>query len=286
MKEVAASDNDVYGDGVSDFFYRIREEAFPRIEAASVPIYGFQNDEVRQDRTGILFRIADAYFILTAAHNLQAIIQARIPLCADFSVTHHVPIPIVEAEFQATEEGGRDVAAIRLPLSVVEEFPPERIFLTMADMDCKSQPTKGFYALFGFPNAWYRRVDDVQRTDPLAFVGSLYDGEMNPDAFFDPAVHIAMGFDQQAINALTHEEVTIPHINGLSGCGLWRIAPYSKAALTNWNPGKVRLVAIQHRWFSRRCYVQGTWIGHALDLIRDKYPTLQEAMRISYPRGY
>jgi hypothetical protein len=64
---------------ISDLFLRVRDKAFPHIESATVPIYGFQDDEVRHNRTGVLFRIADTHFILTAAHDLQTIVQAGIP---------------------------------------------------------------------------------------------------------------------------------------------------------------------------------------------------------------
>jgi len=162
-------------DTVRDFFHRVRVEAFPRIEAATVPIYGYQDNQVKQNRTGVLFRIADTHFILTAAHDLFGIIENHIPLYADFSRTHQAPIPIVESKFNGTEEeNGRDVAAIELPTSVVADLPENRRFLTMADLDMEAQPKKGIYAAFGFPTAWYRRVEDVQRTDPLAFLESPY----------------------------------------------------------------------------------------------------------------
>ena len=156
----------------------------------------------------------------------------------------------------------------------------------MADIDTEPQPTPGFYAAFGFPTEWYRKVEDVQRTDPLCFLGAIYEGERNPDAFFDPKVHIALTFEQDVVNAVTGEQRDLPRAFGLSGCGLWRIANYSKENIVAWNADKVRLVALQNRWFEQRQYVQGTWIIYALGLIRDSYPSLREAMKLSYPRGY
>ncbi len=269
------------------FFRRVNDEAFPHIDAATVPIYGFQDKQVKLDRTGVLFRIADSHFILTAAHGLQDIIQAGIPLLADFSTRHRIPIPLAKGQFCTTEEkGGRDVAAILIPPSVVADLPAHRRFLTMADVDTESQAKRGFYAVFGFPTAWYRRVEDVQRNDPLAFVASIYEGELNPDAFFDPKVHIALTFERSAINALTGEPRELPPVEGMSGCGLWRIANYSRKEIVAWSADKIRLVALQHRWFKQRQYIQGTWIAYALGLIRDTHPSLREAMKLSYPRGY
>ena len=99
----------------------------------------------------------------------------------------------------------------------------------MADVDTEPRPQNGLYLAFGFPNAWYQRVEDVQITDSLCFLGSIYDGELNPESFFDPAVYIALGFEQRCQNVFTQEEKILPEINGISGCGLWRLANYSSA---------------------------------------------------------
>jgi hypothetical protein len=274
-------------DTVREFLRRVRDEAFRLIEAATVPLYGFQDNQVKQDRTGILFRVANTHFILTAAHGLWQILGAEIPLLADFSMRHKVPIPLVQAKFwMSEEEDGRDIAAIEIPISVVADLSPQRQFLTMADVDTEPQPRPGFYAAFGFPTEWYRKVEDIQRTEPLCFLGAIYEGKLNPDAFFDPKVHLALTFEQDVIDALTGEQRQLPNAKGLSGCGLWRIANYSNADIVDWNAGKVRLVAIQHRWDDRRQYIKGTWITYALRLIWDEYPSLRDAMKLSYPKGY
>ena len=73
----------------------------------------------------------------------------------------------------------------------------------------------------------------------------------------------------------------------MSGCGLWRIANYSRKEMVAWSEiDKIRLVALQHRWFKQRQYIQGTWIAYALGLMRDTHRSLREAMKLSYPRGY
>ena len=275
-------------DEVLQFLARVRDEAFSSIEAATVPIYFFQNDKIGQNRTGVLFKIADTHFILTAAHQLQAILENNIPLCADFSRTHNVPIPLVEAKFHFTEEDkGRDVAAIELPQSVVDDFLPVRRFLTMADVDIKTNSTSGIYAAFGFPNAWFQ-TGEVTRSNPLSFLGAIYEDERNPSAFYDARVHLVVGFHRRSWSVFAQTEKLLPKLEGMSGCGMWRIIDYSKGNMDNWTPKKVRLVALQHRslMFNQNRYIQGTWMHYVLGLIWDQYPTLRDAMRICYPRGY
>ena len=56
--------------------------------------------------------------------------------------------------------------------------------------------------------------------------------------------------------------------------------------MIGWNADKIRLVAIQHSWDDRRQYIKGTWITYALRLIWECYPSLQEGMKLAYPKGY
>lgn len=45
------------------------------IDSVTVPIFCVQDEEVRHDRTGVLYRIADHRFLLTASHALREIVQ-------------------------------------------------------------------------------------------------------------------------------------------------------------------------------------------------------------------
>jgi hypothetical protein len=64
------------------------------------------------DRTGVLYRIGDRRFVLTAAHHLRGIVQHNIPIYISLNATDKMPLPLAEASFHTTEEDGRDVAAI------------------------------------------------------------------------------------------------------------------------------------------------------------------------------
>ena len=88
----------------------------------------------------------------------------------------------------------------------MEEFLAERQFLTLADLDTAPISKEGCYAVFGFPSAWFTKVDRVYRTEPLVYLASIYEGDRNPDSFFDSRVHIALQFDQRCRNVFTQEE--------------------------------------------------------------------------------
>ena len=102
---LTAGNGHVEDDQLRDFFRRVHDEVVPRIAAATVPIYGCQDNQVKLDRTGILFRLVDTHFILTAAHKLLKIVGYEIPLYADFGKTKRIPIPLVKATIP--RDGGR-----------------------------------------------------------------------------------------------------------------------------------------------------------------------------------
>jgi hypothetical protein len=98
-----------------DFFARLRAECLPRIEKVTVPFYGIQGNDLKRDRTGVLYKVAGHYFILSASHKLRTIVKNNIPLYIDRTDKRSLPISLAGAVFHGTEEKGRDVAAIRLP---------------------------------------------------------------------------------------------------------------------------------------------------------------------------
>jgi hypothetical protein len=108
-----------------EFFDSINSTYLPRIEKATVPILGVQNDRISHDRTGILYRIGGHHFVLTASHKLRQIVGNTIPLYLSLNTLGAEPLPLADARFHSTEEDGRDVAAIWLPLEVAQERLPK-----------------------------------------------------------------------------------------------------------------------------------------------------------------
>lgn len=260
-------------------------ESAGEIAKVTVPLYGLQDDEIKRDRTGVLYRIADHHFILTAAHGLRKIIQAHVPLYIRPARPDQEPIHLLDCRFHSTEERGRDVAVIRLTNRVVQDLPPHFEFLGHNRIDLRGEAKEGLYLLFGYPQEWPDLPKEgIHHTKAMVFASRPYTAERNPDAFFAADVHIALTFDRKAIDLDAQSEYSLPHPGGISGCGLWRAADWRTLAGATWSLGELRRVALQHRWFPNRNYVQGTRIKYALQLVVDNYPGLRERMRLIYPR--
>jgi len=208
-----------------DFFATINETCLRRIDRASVPVLGVQENEIRHDRTGILYRIADEHFVLTAAHKLHQIIEANIPLYLSMNKPGVMPLFLGKAKFHSTEDEGRDVAAIWLPPTTVREVAKHKDFLSHNQIDLNGAESGGPFLFFGYPMSWSGHVasEDYVVSQGLAFVTLPHDGPRLESAHYDQDVHMVLNFKRDAINCLQGGVDTLPKLHGISGCGIWQV---------------------------------------------------------------
>lgn len=265
---------------------RLEDNCRHHVDRVSVALYGLQNERVVRDRTGVLYRVADHHFILTAAHDLRGIVQNHIPLFL-LTDTRSDPIPLVDCKFHTTEvDDGRDVAAIKLSDDCVDAIGNARDFLPHSRVDL-CDDSDGFYLVFGYPEAWTTKSPQGEvSSQPLVFLTQCYDGKRHSTVFFDERVHIALRFETNAAEIRSGNAIRLPALSGISGCGIWRVGDCGGQTPSCWSPEQIRLVALQHRLMTVECgtYLQGTLIRYVLSLIRDNYPVLQPAMSLVYPR--
>lgn len=268
------------------FFERLREEILPGIERSSVPLYGAHDDNLIHDRTGVLYRIGDHYFILTAAHKLREYVKHNIPLCVDCCDYKSIPIPLGDSVFHTTVGDDRDVAAIRLPRNVVEDLQAHKEFLTHADIRLKDHSDQSFYVLFGYPRDWSGPTSHTSVLSmPLIYACRRYVGEIKATTIYDSNMHILLEFDRTAINVSESTEHQLPTPHGVSGCGIWKVADWTAEGYQKGRLSHPCLVALEHHWSRENKYVVGTWIGCVLALIQETYPDVAKAMELIYPRN-
>ena len=268
------------------FFDETNKSCLPQIDRFSVPILAVQDDRILHNRTGVLYRIANDYFVLTASHKLPETVNANIPLYLSMNKPGVVPIPLADAKFHSTEEVGRDVSAIWLPPETVEEIAKHKDFLSHNQIDLNGANSRGPFAFFGYPMDWSGHLvsDEYVRSLGLAFATFPHSGPMYEEAFFDPKLHVAMNFSRDGIQALTGKVDYLPKLHGISGCGVWQIGDMVDGELRPRNENTVTLVAIQHRWFPMHDYIQATRIGWALSYIAENFPGVRAPMEIAYPK--
>ncbi len=280
---------------VAALFKRFENEAGPICERATVAIYGLQNDRIIKNRTGVLFRIADVTFVLTASHELKEMVDGKIPILVSWD-GRKSPIPLIDAQFLTTEwesrvghkDVVRDVAAIRLSDSCAKEIiAGGQSPLTLRDVCVEQDRSPAFFMMHGLPNAWFRVGLKGPTCQPLRYVAGIWPKDHSKAATigYDPKVHLLLDLKRESFAPSLGRKVKLPGhsgIVGVSGCGIWRLC--GEQQLTSWNADQCKLVAIQHRFYEEPGYIHTTWIQHALERIFLEYPELKKATSIMYRR--
>jgi hypothetical protein len=267
------------------FFTDINEGCLRRVDRASVPLLGVQDEKIVHDRTGVLYRAGGHHFILSASHSLQKIVEHNIPLYVSMNRPGVMPIGLGPAKFSSTEEIGRDVSAIWLPPEIANEIAKYKDFLPHRQIDLEGADSRGPFAFFGYPMAWSGHViQDYIVSEGLVFLGFPHTGLRHKEALYDPKLHMVMGFERDAINELKGGIDRLPRLKGISGCGIWQVGDIEDKKAVARSTETVTLVGIQHTWYPDLNYVQGTKIRHALAFIQQNFPEVSPAMSIVYPK--
>lgn len=267
---------------------QIADWAAGAILISTVPIYCDDDSDWGLDlhRTGVLIRLGPERFILTASHHISRYLQDGTLLYTDISQHTGLPIPLDDCRFYGTEvddaSPDRDVAVIHLDPDAVSQFYPQRNFLSLADCGLSVKPAPALYLVAGYPWDWY------QMTPVAGGPAMLYFGNMETRSRMknvDPGLHLVLSIDGEWRRATDFEFVSdrAQEFQGMSGCGIWRVAPSTMVNPDSWDPSMVRLAAIQNRCQSD---LIGTWVKHAVDRIIADVPSLKSAIEIEYPPGY
>ena len=267
------------------------QETADFVQRHIVPMYLLGEGELKLERTGVLFQIAGYKFIITAAHNLRDYDPKEIIPCFAHAKETQFPIPFSEATFYYTESNEirsvRDIAAIKLTESQIENIPDYWQFLSMPQVGHDSEIDDSFYFVMGFPShqEWYAQ-ENWRDPKPLPYATRITNPESSK--IFDPKVHLALSFNRQAVPLASKDgsshPITLPRIQGMSGCGIWKVFP-AGIAPNNWNIRHVRLVGIQNRCKHDE-YILGTQIRWVLHRLVDDFPEIKNALQISYRSGY
>lgn len=259
-------------------------EAIPKMREACdedaksvLPVYGIQDGSPVQDRTGVLLAIADQGFLITAAHNLKQITDAKIPLYVTSPRPGQGGIQLV-GQLHATEEDTIDVAVVKLSdgtKAILDDAGAR--FLRVTDVDNQADARPALYLVRGYPY-------DCNHS-PMTYSTVLFQGEAPTDSEypFDERFHLLLDHSKY-LRGRGGAEFRSPQITGMSGCGIWRLTTKSPEELSTWTPDERRLVAIQTKC-KYGSFLKGTWIKHAFGLIYDRCPELRRVMSsLQFPR--
>jgi hypothetical protein len=272
-KMVEAADGVVRTTTLARTIEQMREAC--QDDARSVlPVYGIQFNKPVQNRSGVLIAIADQGFLVTAAHKLKAYTDASIPLYVTSPRRGEGGILLV-GELHATEDKKIDVAVVKMNCETKTRLDDAGArFLRVTDVDNTATATPAIYLVRGYP------LDC--NADPMTYSTVLYQGDTTTDSDypFDPAFHLLLDHSRD-LRWRGGQVAHSPRIEGMSGCGIWRLTTRPPSDLAAWSPDERRLVAIQNKC-KYGSFLKGTWIRHAFGLIYHRCPELRSVMSSLY----
>ena len=267
-------------------FGRVQAELLPTLRKASVPIYGWQGRQIL-DRTSVFVRIQDEHFLLTAAHGQLNEKAARIPLAIGWDDESESRILLEHFTIhKSSDEGTLDVAVIELPSNIAARLSKQYGPVLLREIEPTPTRRDGVFLLFGYPE---HSADADRFVEPLAvaFFSERYTGELdpiNPQIQFNPRAHLAIEIKRNAVHLENGEPIRLQKMQGVSGCGIWRVADSLESFVEHFQPAKVKLVAIQNVWHAGMGYGVGTWVYYAMEILFRSHPHLAPARKLVYPR--
>lgn len=242
--------------------------------------------------SGILLRVGDRHFLLSAAHVLDYGFYLHMPLVAQPNEDPEPPITldfvgrkssdpppgVAVTDLSLRDDDPLDISLAELTPDVSGQLAKRYRYLTLSDFDPTPLGKKdGVFVLYGFPQEMSVSDDHERKLDnwPLGYVTFPLNSE--PERR-DRNKEILLKYYLQGSGGRKNG-VTIPKPRGLSGCGIWRIAE-APIDLGNLRTEYIRLVGIQHRWRPDGNYIVGTSVIHFLDYLWGLYPDLHPALNM------
>jgi hypothetical protein len=246
---------------------------------STVPFFGAHDDyPLIQDRTGVLLRVADHFFLLTAVHELDQwfdlAAKALLPDATVFTSSG-------EVVYQDAAKRGPET--ISLTFGWCEFFDPEILDVAILELDAASvsrlggktfltindllllstpEPGEGNFILCGHP---FHLSHEVSPRIPTATA---------PVGWFETTLHDEIGRpDRDPNNLVLHlppeiKKVAGENIKGISGCGIWCVRYERGRVLFD----RAALVGIFHHFSKKGEWVRGTTLKYVLDTIVAHYP--------------
>jgi hypothetical protein len=283
-------------DSIRGCEYPESDEVFARIidgiasimSRSIVPIFRTVGDTEREPwATGVLFRIADKRFVITAAHVLHDIGEA----CLFAQESSVAPRAIFLRHCTYSVESKFDVLAWRLDDDDVASLG-DASFLNSYHFDCPIRRCEETFFAFGFPTRWVEPDPEPRKLNltPLAYVTQPFQGRTtgfvgNP-LFEDYSsdIHLLLNSSHTKSRGLQGNRFSLPEkFFGMSGCALWNVNPRG-IDWAQWTPEHAKIAAIQTGALRQHNIIKGTRIGVIGALLSHRYPELRPALQVMVRR--
>lgn len=273
------------------------------MEGATVAIVRGNNPCVAQHGTGILFAVAERYFVVTAGHVLIEARKIEADLGISSALRGFVATP---GPWIVSKNVGGTVEESMIDIALYELNPSQRaalggkVFLKLTDVAFEDNWETASFVLFGFPQML---CDSTTSEEQPVGLGALkfLTGQSRASTValerYDPIVHFLLDagdnglFDENgndtSLRGRAPHTVAIPlhsGLKGISGCPVWRLSKRGQAARPA-RPEHWLLVGVQTGTYTERKAIKVTKWRAVMELMQASYPDLKPALRLMLPRA-
>jgi hypothetical protein len=260
---------------------------------STVSIVLARNGIVEQFATGVLFRIGDQHWIVTAGHAIRTAIDENRSIGISTATGRFV---VARSQWMVTTgnqyccaEDPFDVAVCALTPEEVKNFSGN-CFLSLENVEFNDQSATSVYTLFGFPTAW--SVPSVGQSTPvqskgLQYTAFAFDEETNTFPDYQSRFHILIDANQSYLTTVDGNRTSFVDVqgqplefpkslHGLSGCGVWRVGDLD-VPIKDWRTEEAKLAALETGAFGEKAIVATRWVA-VTTLIHSAYPNCRSVI--------
>jgi hypothetical protein len=230
--------------------------------------------------SGVLLKIAEAGFVLSAAHVLDGAHHAQVVLGGYAGALIHLRGVVFGV---AHDKDDVDVAFMRLPDEAADALGTAgKKFLRLNETDfVATAPVPGQYTVVGLPQQFAKRdpATGEFNSTSVSYTTVLYPAELDS---FTQGISIALICSQNETVSPDGELARLPDLHGISGGWIWRLYGPNHRPLRMWEPGWIRLAAIEHTVVAGKA-IKGTLLRAVIAMILKTYPELRRSIQLSFP---
>jgi hypothetical protein len=270
-------------------FTLILQSMFGMVKALENFSVSFLDLHTNNAYSGTVIRLGDRVFVATAGHAIpndpvgRLWIVRRIPRSASdgfpgFLKWRRHPNEEIDAGYLEADPG------------TLIEYLGHDDFSTIDNLaDFGTGRENRGVIVVGSPSKKIQHFTDGVKTHLMAFeampyatplYGPKHWPEVDPrDRAPDTEIDVFLNYPRESLDVQPNAATSIsavPDPGGMSGGGVWDQGFVEGKLL--WTPRDCKLFAIQSSWEEERRYLRATQIRHWIDLIREDYPDLQDAL--------
>jgi hypothetical protein len=283
-------------DITRSFMTRTGQEVREPIMKVTMPLFAEDKGQGWLCATGVLLRVCETHFILSAAHVFDNW-PRPIPLHITDGVNGNQLFGIGEVTLRRSPTSNPADRLIDDPYDVcaceISHATAERIcaagafkFLELSGVDPGDQQNaRSWHMVLGFPGDLNQAelAPGVLGSVACAYATFLYLGERGIAPLEDAkrGIHILTDYGPTTTLDDSGQNVIPPDPRGMSGGGMWRIAEHG-IDMGDWSLKHLKLIGIQSAYYEEEWVLRGTRIEHVLGFIYRGYEDLRPEMELHY----